>query len=65
MDQKYFTTNEFAGLLRRSPATIRGWCAKNKLDYLRVGRAFLIPSTEAARVQREGIATAADEGRPR
>jgi len=61
MTQRFLTVNEFADLFRRNPATVRGWCGKGLVDARRVGRDLLIPTAEATRVQREGLALTADE----
>jgi excisionase family DNA binding protein len=61
LEPEFFTVDEFAALFRRVPTTVRQWCAQNRIEYRRVGKALLIPATEVARVRREGVDLTAGE----
>jgi excisionase family DNA binding protein len=64
-EPEFFTIDEFAALFRRVPTTVRQWCAQNRIEYLRIGKALLIPRSEVTRVRREGVDLTADESNPK
>jgi len=55
MNNRLLTVSEAASALAIKPSTVRAHLLRNRLSYVKVGRAVRIPIDEIERILREGL----------